>query len=403
MATQTLDQWLESHREEISAAYLARRKAARDARSDESIRANVDNAVNLLAKSMRGDADWAHLMEMAARKVLETAQAAPSTTAEFMHHLYQILLELLRREQPEQMVEWIGIAGNYVLQASSMVAKVLEAHLEDLVNQRTAELQASQDLTNNIINSLPGIFYMLDEQGHFVRWNDLFVQVTGYPAEEIAQMLATALFSSEEIPQVQRAILEVFQSGASLVEATLVSKNGTQTPYYFTGVRTIMDGKPYLVGVGIDVSERKKAEEERERLQQQVIEAQQRAIQELSTPIIPIMDRIIVLPLIGTVDSMRARDVTRALLRGISEYRAKIVIIDITGVPLVDTGVAAHLDKAIQAARLKGARAIVTGVSDAVAETIVDLGIDWGEVETLRDLQTGLLSALQSLDIRLVR
>jgi anti-anti-sigma regulatory factor/HAMP domain-containing protein len=136
---------------------------------------------------------------------------------------------------------------------------------------------------------------------------------------------------------------------------------------------------------------------ERERLQQEVIDAQRRAIQELSAPVIPVMDRIIVMPLIGSIDSMRARDITRALLVGIREQRAKVVILDITGVPLVDSGVASHLNKTIQAARLKGAHTIVTGISDAVAETIVDLGIDWKGIDTVGDLQTGLRTALAQM------
>ena len=142
---------------------------------------------------------------------------------------------------------------------------------------------------------------------------------------------------------------------------------------------------------------------ERERLQQEVIEAQRQALQELSTPIIPVMDRIIVMPLVGSIDTMRARDITRSLLAGIRAHRAKVVILDITGVPLVDSGVADHLNKTIQAARLKGARSIVTGISDAVAETIVDLGIDWSGIEALSDLQTGLVAALSSLGIKLTR
>jgi rsbT co-antagonist protein RsbR len=136
-------------------------------------------------------------------------------------------------------------------------------------------------------------------------------------------------------------------------------------------------------------------------LQQEVIEAQKQALQELSTPIIPIMDRIIVMPLVGSVDTMRARDIMRRLLAGIREHRAKVVILDITGVPIVDSGVADHLNKTVQAARLKGARTIVTGISDAVAETIVDLGIDWSGIETLSDLQTGLVVALNSLNVKL--
>jgi rsbT co-antagonist protein RsbR len=110
---------------------------------------------------------------------------------------------------------------------------------------------------------------------------------------------------------------------------------------------------------------------------------------------------IIAMPLVGSIDTMRAKDITRTLLTGISRYQAKVVILDITGVPIVDSGVANHLNKTIQAARLKGAHTIVTGISDAVAETIVELGIDWGNIETLADLQTGLITALSSMGVKL--
>ncbi len=151
----------------------------------------------------------------------------------------------------------------------------------------------------------------------------------------------------------------------------------------------------------LEIAERERAQAQSLQLQQEVIETQKQALQELSTPVIPVMDRIIVMPLIGSIDSMRARSITRSLLAGIREHRAKVVILDITGVPLVDSGVASHLNKTIQAARLKGARTIVTGIADAVAETIVDLGIDWSGIDTLNDLQTGLVVALNSLGVRL--
>jgi len=143
-----------------------------------------------------------------------------------------------------------------------------------------------------------------------------------------------------------------------------------------------------------EVAERAEIEQERAHLQQQLI-------QELSTPIIPLVDTpqgsVIAMPLIGSIDSMRAGDITRALLAGIREHDAQVVIVDITGVSIVDSGVANHLNKTIRAAQLKGARTIVTGISESVAETIVDLGIDWGGIETLSDLQTGLVGALNSL------
>jgi rsbT co-antagonist protein RsbR len=141
-------------------------------------------------------------------------------------------------------------------------------------------------------------------------------------------------------------------------------------------------------------------EAERERLQQEIIATQQQVIQNLSTPVISVMQGIIVMPLVGNIDSMRAQDITHSLLAGITQHQARVVIIDITGVPVVDSGVVNYLNKTIQAARLKGARTIVTGISDAVAETIVDLGIDWSEITTLSDLQTGLLVALDSLGVK---
>lgn len=166
---------------------------------------------------------------------------------------------------------------------------------------------------------------------------------------------------------------------------------------------TAIDNAELYTSLQGELSERERAEAERGRLQKEIIIAQQRAIQELSTPIIPVLDGIIVMPLIGSIDSLRAKDIMRSLLTGITSYQAKIVILDITGVLIVDSGVAGHLNKTIKAARLKGAHTIITGISEAVAETVVDLGIDWSKVNTLTDLQTGLIFALSHLGFVLRR
>ncbi len=153
------------------------------------------------------------------------------------------------------------------------------------------------------------------------------------------------------------------------------------------------------------LAEQQRSEEERLQLQQEIIEAQQHAIQQLSTPVIPIVNTprgsIIAMPLIGEVDSYRAKEITRALLRGIGTYNAQVVILDVTGVPFVDSQVAGYFNKAVQAAALKGAYTIVTGISDPVAETLVDLGIDWSEIETLGNLHRGLIAAFERLGIQL--
>jgi PAS domain S-box-containing protein len=186
-------------------------------------------------------------------------------------------------------------------------------------------------------------------------------------------------------------------------EAAIRRKTGSLVDGYVNGFLIQDDTKQPIAQSYIiqDLSEQKRAEAERADLQNQVIAAQREALRELSAPIIPVMESIIVMPLIGGIDTQRAREITRALLAGVTAHRASVVIIDITGVPVVDSGVAGHLHKAIQALRLKGARAIITGLSNAVAETIVDLGIDWSELDTLNDLQTGLMTAIKDLRIQL--
>jgi len=158
------------------------------------------------------------------------------------------------------------------------------------------------------------------------------------------------------------------------------------------------------------ITERQQAEAHNQQLQAEqlalqtaLIESQQQTIQQLATPIIPLINRVIVMPLVGNLDSLRANHLMRAIMGGINQHQAEIVIIDITGVSVVDTTVVERLNKTIQVARLKGTRPIVTGVSPVVAETIVELGIDWSHIETVRDLQTGLRVALNTLEATLTK
>jgi rsbT co-antagonist protein RsbR len=129
--------------------------------------------------------------------------------------------------------------------------------------------------------------------------------------------------------------------------------------------------------------------EERER----VIREQQDAIRELSTPVLQVRDRLLILPIIGVLDSARARQLTEQLLAAIRDNRARVVVIDVTGVATIDLTVANNLVQAVEASRLMGARAILTGVSSRIAQTLVDLGVDLGAMQTVGDLQGGLEQA----------
>jgi rsbT co-antagonist protein RsbR len=129
--------------------------------------------------------------------------------------------------------------------------------------------------------------------------------------------------------------------------------------------------------------------EERER----VIRQQQDALRELSTPVLPVRERLLILPIIGVLDSERARQLTEQLLTGIRTHRAKVVVIDITGAPEVDAVVANHLVQTVDASRLMGASVIITGLSPTIAQTLVTLGVDLSKMNTIGDLQGGLEEA----------
>jgi rsbT co-antagonist protein RsbR len=139
--------------------------------------------------------------------------------------------------------------------------------------------------------------------------------------------------------------------------------------------------------------------QERER----IIRQQQEAIRELSTPVLQVRERLLILPIIGVLDSQRARQLTEQLLRGIRANRAKVVVIDITGVPTIDSTVANHLVQTVEASRLMGANVIITGLSSEIAQTLVTIGVDLSKVNAVGDLQGGIEEAERLLGYEVTR
>jgi rsbT co-antagonist protein RsbR len=130
---------------------------------------------------------------------------------------------------------------------------------------------------------------------------------------------------------------------------------------------------------------------------------QQEAIRELSTPVLQIRDRLLLLPIIGVIDTHRARLITDSLLRSIRTARAKVVVMDVTGVATIDSRVANHLIQTVTAAGLMGASVIVTGLSSDVAQALVALGLDLSKLATVGDLQGGIEEAERRLGYEVVR
>jgi PAS domain S-box-containing protein len=132
----------------------------------------------------------------------------------------------------------------------------------DFTERKQAEERLTQehDLSEAILNNMPGLFFLITEQGRFLRWNRQLETVSGYSGEEIARMHPLDIFPAEHKGLVAEQILQVFKTGHSKIEANLLTKQGEQLPYYFFGGTVIVDGQPCLAGTGVDITERKQAE-----------------------------------------------------------------------------------------------------------------------------------------------
>ncbi|NJO06248.1 MAG: STAS domain-containing protein [Chloroflexaceae bacterium] len=158
-----------------------------------------------------------------------------------------------------------------------------------------------------------------------------------------------------------------------------------------------------VVGIYEDITERVLAEQAEALERQRIIEEQAATLEQVSTPLIPIAEGLVALPLVGSIDGQRAQQVMETLLEGIAHYRASIAIIDITGVQTVDTQVAQALVQAAQAVRLLGAQVVLTGIQPPIAQTMVHLGVDLQGIVTRSTLQSGIAYALEQGNIHIFR
>lgn len=135
---------------------------------------------------------------------------------------------------------------------------------------------------------------------------------------------------------------------------------------------------------------------------ERIIAQQSLSLLELSTPVVRLWDRMVMVPLIGVVDTLRARQTTERLLEAIAKYEATVAILDVTGVPVLDTSVAGHLMKTIAAAQMLGARVVMTGISPDGAQTLIKLGVNFSEVATRATLRAGIAEGLLMVGKRIV-
>lgn len=152
----------------------------------------------------------------------------------------------------------------YVLYNEEGVAYRMLGAMQDITSQKLAqaEILKEKELSDSIINSLPGIFYVLNKEGRFYRWNRNFSQVTGYKNEEIEQMTNEVIFTEHEYEIIREKMANVFLYGEDRVEANIVTRDGVKIPYYFTGMIINYEGENCIMGVGIDISDKVKSQQE---------------------------------------------------------------------------------------------------------------------------------------------
>jgi rsbT co-antagonist protein RsbR len=238
-----------------------------------------------------------------------------------------------------------------------------------------------------------------DTNFEVVEWNPAAERIFGYTkAEALGRHAAGLIVPESARPAVDQVWADLLSQQGGIRSANdNITKDGRliHCEWYNT---PLVDHRGTVMGVASliqDVTEQRESEEERRRLQEQIIHAQQAALAELSTPLIPVSDDIVIMPLIGSLDSQRAQAVLDTLLHGVASTRARIAILDITGVPVVDTQIANVLLQAARSVQLLGAQVILTGIRPEVAQTMVGLGVEMRGLVTRSDLQSGIAYALR--------
>jgi PAS domain S-box-containing protein len=272
------------------------------------------------------------------------------------------------------------------------------ALLESTANRSHAEAPESLRLIGMAVDHLPQSICWKDRNSVFLGCNQPFAQNVGLAhPRDIVGKTDYDLTSAELAAAYCADDRRVMEGGVAKVnfEERQLHPDGT-LGWLLTSKIPLREQDGRVVGVLVtleDITERKRAEEERARTQDEYIQMQAGLLAELSTPLIPITQAVVVMPLIGSIDSRRAQQVLDTLLHGISERGARIAILDITGVPIVDTHVAGALIRAAQSAQLLGAQVVLTGIRPEVAQTLVGMGTELHGIVTRSDLQSGIAFA----------
>jgi PAS domain S-box-containing protein len=249
----------------------------------------------------------------------------------------------------------------------------------------------------------------ISPEGKVTDVNEAVVKVTGILRKDLIGSDFSDYFTEPD--KAREGYQRVFATGfVTDYPLTIRHKDGhvIEVLYNASVYRDVKGKVAGVFAAARDITAQKKTEAELAKtnaaLQGQIEERRraERAILELSTPVLQLREGLLILPIIGILDSQRARQLTEQLLNSIRDNRAKVAVVDITGVAAVDSKVANHLLQTAEAARLMGAIVILTGLSPEVAQSLVSIGVDLGRLITVGDLQGGIIEADRLLGFKVV-
>jgi len=302
--------------------------------------------------------------------------------------------------------------GNVMLYAQA-IDVTWRKQVEEALARSEEARKAADDLNRTVLDTLPVGVMVMNPAGEVLVFNPaqekMAGRLEGYADDDGPRAVAlkadgVTIYPPEEMPLI-RVMHGEDSSESEMVLRNPQLKGDTRT---LMSARAIRDASGKFVA-GLQVTQnitQQHALETELRTRNEQLAASEEAktllidrlrysIDELSNPILEVWDDVLVMPIIGVVDSRRTADMVQRLLAEVTRAQASFVIIDLTGVEIVDTKTADHLMKLMRKVEVVGARCVLTGIRAAVAETLVDIGVDFGRITTLRNLKHGLREALR--------
>jgi len=297
------------------------------------------------------------------------------------------------------------------------------AAARDITERKRAEekLQESEARSRQVVESnMIGILFW-DINGNITDANDVFLEMVGYTREDLllGKVNWRYMTPSEYVHLDTKALDEMAASGVCTpFEKEYIRKDGSRVPILL-GAALLEGYKDRGVCFVLDITELKRAEEQLRKAHEELeirvqertaeltktmelLKEQQKAFMEVAVPVVKVWNRILLVPLIGVFDSARAELVMETLLTEIENTQAKVAILDVSGIPVVDSLVAKHLIRTVSAAKLMGAECIVTGIRSRISQTIVQLGVDLSGITTKTTLAEGLQVAFDITEQKVI-